>query len=218
MLAGLQPAGLMDGRLASRAELQDLLHAVPHAVHRRGEAQDSGRAAWQEADGQSARLPRADLCAAVLPCLLQRRRTKQAEHMREVERLLAYRRQLYQAVLVRGQPAPGCQQGPCADNHCCPVHWSGGARPLLCKLQALYSANCRDFLSPTWCLQDEEAAEEARKAEAEAREAAVVAVERQRLLREAGHLRGYLPKGVVQVGAGCDWVPGSCRRDAGLLG
>lgn len=36
----------------------------------------------------------------MLVCLLQRRRAKQAEHMREVERLLAFRRQLYQAMRV----------------------------------------------------------------------------------------------------------------------
>lgn len=40
---------------------------------------------------------------------------------------------------------------------------------------------------------------EARRAEvAAAREAAAVAAERERLLREAAHLRGHLPKGVVQ--------------------
>lgn len=41
-------------------------------------------------------------------------------------------------------------------------------------------------------------AEERRQAEEEARQAAVVQAERQRLLREAAHLKGHLPKGVLQ--------------------
>ena len=48
-------------------------------------------------------------------------------------------------------------------------------------------------------MQEAEEAEEQRQAEEAARQAAIVAAERERLLREAVHLKGYLPKGVVQV-------------------
>lgn len=48
-------------------------------------------------------LPVPSLC----PCVLQRRRAKQVEHMREVDRLLMYRRQLYQAMRVSGRGSSG---------------------------------------------------------------------------------------------------------------
>ena len=47
-------------------------------------------------------------------------------------------------------------------------------------------------------MQEAEEAGERRQEEEEARQAQIVAAERQRLLREAAHLRGHLPKGVVR--------------------
>lgn len=74
----------------------------------------------------------------------QKRRLKVAEHVREVNRLVAEKRAMYEAARAA------------------------------------------------------EAAEEARAAEEEARKAGLVRGERQRLLREAAHLREYLPKGMLR--------------------
>jgi len=147
--------------------------------------------------------------------------------MREVDRLLAYRRQLYQAMRVGVPGLPG---------NCCVLglYFSallGTACPSALHAQAVAAPRClavtvggRDgrhtqlvlavsslplgihtgFSLP---LQEAEAAEETRQAEQEARQAAIVQAERQRILREAAHLKGYLPKGVVQVRA-CGEVGG----------
>ena len=57
--------------------------------------------------------PSPALMAASSPLVpgLQKRRTKQAAHMREVERLLAFRRQLYQAMRVGAAAACGAAAG-----------------------------------------------------------------------------------------------------------
>lgn len=84
----------------------------------------SGEAGWalvavkrqRQTLGSPALTPAALLLrpAAVPPFRPQRRRARQAEHVREVERLLAYRRQLYTAMQVGGGPWVGdkgwCQQ------------------------------------------------------------------------------------------------------------
>lgn len=62
--------------------------------------------------------PSPALMAASSPLVpgLQKRRAKQAAHMREVERLLAYRRQLYHAMRVGaacGAAAGGVHSGGC---------------------------------------------------------------------------------------------------------
>lgn len=82
------------------------------------------------------------------PCLLQRRRAKQAEHMREVERLLAYRRQLYQAMRVRVRPMQSGQRVcACPQVSCCKcilaARCTGSAFRVLSCSPVLARAACR---------------------------------------------------------------------------
>ncbi len=125
--------------------------------------------------------------------------------MREVERLLAFRRQLYQAMRV-GAAAPrawglnmggtwGAAPGEQPTTLAAAATWSLSPRLSL----FVYTALPR--VSPAALPQEAEEAEEARQAKEEARQAAIVEAERQRLLREAAAQlpRDCLPKGVFKV-------------------
>ena len=120
--------------------------------------------------------------------------------MREVERLLAYRRQLYLAMRVRAGAGLGWAEGGWQGSS----GWvTGIGRLLVWKGQTKEASAAVTNRHPSPACphvprQEAEEAEERRQAEEEARAAAVVQAERQRLLREAAHLAPHLPKGVLQ--------------------
>lgn len=137
--------------------------------------------------------------------------------MREVESLLAYRRQLYQAMRVGGRAGSACEgrwhggsEMAIADGFGGAAEEGNSSRPgplqRCCQAQRGEAGSLACAVPhPT---QEAEEAAERRQAGEEARQAAIVAAERERMLREAAHLRQYLPKGVVQVSAQGGWGGG----------